>query len=91
MLSESSVDRELEAVNSEFEGRRYSDARRIFQIEKMTCDPQHSFSKSFSGNTESLKITPTLHGINIRQVLHDFYENEYSANLMSLAVIGNRK
>ncbi|CAF3938486.1 unnamed protein product [Rotaria sordida] len=91
LLSPSSIGRELQAVHSEFESYLGQDSWHIFQVDKLTSDPEHPYSRFTIGNMESLRTTSNLCGIDIRQVLIDFYENEYSANRMSLAVLGNRK
>jgi insulysin len=91
LFAASSTDRELEAVNSEYEGNLFKDSWRISQLEKSTSDPEHPYSHFSIGNTESLRTVPKQRGIDIRQVLLDFHKNHYSANRMSLAVLGNRK
>jgi len=90
LFTASSTDRELEAVNSEYEGNLFKDVWRISQLEKSTSDPQHPYSGFSIGNSESLRTTPKQRGIDIRQVLLDFHKAEYSSNRMSLAVLGNR-
>ncbi len=90
LFAASSTDRELEAVNSEYEGNLFKDVWRISQLEKSTSDPQHPYSGFSIGNSESLRTTPKQRGIDIRQVLLDFHKAEYSSNRMSLAVLGNR-
>ncbi|CAF0762387.1 unnamed protein product [Adineta steineri] len=90
LFSVSSIDREIEAVNSEYEGKLSDDVRRVCQLAKSTSDPQHPYSRFGSGNSESLRTTPKQRGIDIRQVLLDFYKAEYSSNRMSLAILGNQ-
>ena len=41
-----------------------------------------------SGNNESLKEIPYAKGIDVRQELLSFHERWYSANIMSLVVLG---
>jgi insulysin len=77
-------------VNSEYEGNLFKDSWRISQLEKSTSDSQHPYSGFAIGNTESLRTTPKQRGVDIRQVLLDFHQAEYSSNRMSLAVLGNR-
>ncbi|CAF3908783.1 unnamed protein product [Rotaria sp. Silwood1] len=89
LFAASSTDRELETVNSEYEGNLFKDVRRITQLEKSTSDSEHPYSEFPSGNTESLKTTPKQREIDIREVLLDFYKAQYSSNRMSLAVLGN--
>ncbi|CAF2706664.1 unnamed protein product [Rotaria sp. Silwood2] len=90
LFAASSTDRELEAVNSEYEGNLFKDIWRIAQLEKSTSDPEHPYSGFSIGNSESLRTTPKQRGINIREVLLDFYKAQYSSNRMSLAVLGNQ-
>ncbi|CAF0885381.1 unnamed protein product [Adineta steineri] len=90
LFSASSTDRELEAVNSEYEGYLSKDVWRISQLERSTSDPQHPYSGFDVGNTETLRTTPKQRGIDIRQVLLNFHKTEYSSNRMSLAVLGNQ-
>ncbi|CAF4060738.1 unnamed protein product, partial [Adineta steineri] len=90
LFSASSIDREIEAVNSEYEGDLSNDVWRVLQLEKSTSDPQHPYSQFAIGNSESLRTTPKQRGIDIRQVLLDFYTAEYSSNRMSLAVLSNQ-
>ncbi|UJR37824.1 hypothetical protein I4U23_030514 [Adineta vaga] len=90
LFAASSTDRELEAVNSEYEGNLSKDVWRISQLEKSTSDPAHPYSGFAIGNTESLRTTPKQRGIDIRQVLLDFHNAQYSSNRMSLAVVSNQ-
>ncbi|CAF1121848.1 unnamed protein product [Adineta ricciae] len=90
LFTVSATDRELEAVNSEYEGNLSKDVWRISQLEKSTSDPQHPYSSFAIGNSESLRTIPKQRGIDIRQVLLDFHKAEYSSNRMSLAVLGNQ-
>lgn len=41
-----------------------------------------------TGNRDSLEVRPKANGINIRDELIRFYEENYSANLMNLVVYG---
>ncbi|CAF1415312.1 unnamed protein product, partial [Adineta ricciae] len=89
LFSSSSVEREIQAVNSEFERYLSSDAWRISQMEKSTLDPEHPYSRFGTGNIESLQTIPKESGIDIREALVQFYEDHYSANRMSLVVLSN--
>ncbi|CAF4013700.1 unnamed protein product [Adineta steineri] len=90
LFSASSIDREIQAVNSEYEGNLSDDGWRVYQLEKSTSDPQHPYSGFAIGNLESLRTTPKQRGIDIRQVLLDFHKAQYSSNRMSLTVLGNQ-
>lgn len=84
MFSEDSTDREMNAVDSEFRRNLSNEARRKFQIEKteLACKtgPLNRFS---TGNLQSLQVP------NIREQLLKYYGEHYSANLMSLCLVGN--
>ncbi|KAH7641203.1 insulin-degrading enzyme-like protein [Dermatophagoides farinae] len=88
LMLESSVNRELEAVNSEFEKNIKSDSWRSLQIKKSLGSPKHDFYKFNIGNYETLRDLPNSSGINIRDELFKFYEQWYSANTMCLCVYG---
>ena len=62
---------------------------RNFQLMKSMAKTDHPFSKFSTGNAETLKITPEKEGYNIRELLLDFYEKYYSANIMRVAVYGS--
>lgn len=49
LFTESAVDREVNAVNSEHEKNLQNDYWRLTQLEKATADPSHDFSKFNTG------------------------------------------
>ena len=74
----------MQAVDSEFTKNRSNEERRYIQIEKSWLAKQGSILNRFStGNLETLKVP------NIRDHLLEFYKNNYSSNLMTLALVGN--
>lgn len=79
------VDRERHAVESEFQAKRRDDSRRSFEASKQVLNPEHHYSRFAVGNLDSL--SNTREG-DIRDALIDFYQRYYSANLMTLAVLG---
>ncbi|CAG2172600.1 unnamed protein product, partial [Oppiella nova] len=88
LFTESATERELNAVNSEYERNIPGDGWRNHQLEKSLSDPNHDYSKFSIGNNESLKEIPYAKGIDVRQELLSFHERWYSANIMSLVVLG---
>jgi insulysin len=42
----------------------------------------------FSGNIQTLDVIPKKNGINVRDALLEFHAKWYSANIMTLAVLG---
>ena len=79
------VDRERNAVESEYRARMKDDARRRFYVQKDVTNPRHPFSFFQSGSLETLSDNGEH---TIRDDLLDFYAKNYSANLMTLAVMG---
>ena len=84
MFTESATMREMNAVDSEFRKNLSSEERRVFQIEKTVLAKKSSALNSFStGNLATLNVP------NIRELLLKYHKDHYSANLMSLCLVGN--
>lgn len=82
-MSDSSSERELNAVHSEHSKNLLNDTWRKYQLTKFLAKENHPYKKFSTGNKESLSNP------NLRQMLHTFYNNKYSSNLMKLVVFGN--
>lgn len=80
--------RELNAIESEHAKNLQSDSFRIYQINKERQNPRHPHSKFFTGNKKTLSEDTKAKGIDLRQSLIDFYTRYYSADQMTLAVVG---
>lgn len=85
LFSSEYVDRERHAVESEFQAKRRDDSRRSFEAGKQVLNPDHHYSRFAVGNLESLSNTDDSE---IRDELIRFHKRYYSANLMTLAVLG---
>ena len=88
LFTESATDREVNAVDSEHVKNIPSDAWRLSQLDKSTSNPNHPYSKFGTGNKETLDTIPKERGIQVREELLKFHKKWYSANLMSLVVLG---
>ncbi|KAJ3358023.1 Insulinase (Peptidase M16) [Entophlyctis luteolus] len=88
LFDPSCTDREMKAVDSEHKKNLQSDSWRIYQLQKDLMDPTHPFCKFGTGNLETLKEMPESLGIDVRQILLDFYDKFYSANIMRMVVLG---
>ncbi|KUI56296.1 hypothetical protein VP1G_03557 [Cytospora mali] len=88
LFLESTLDRELRAVDSENKKNLQSDTWRLHQLEKSLSNPAHPYCHFSTGNLDVLKIQPEARGVNVRQKFIDFYEKHYSANRMKLVVLG---
>ncbi|WP_370278408.1 insulinase family protein [Pontibacterium sp.] len=87
LFTEEYVDRERHAVHSEYQSKIRDDGRRIFAVTKEILNPDHSYSDFAVGSLETLANNENG---KIRDDLISFYEQYYSANLMSLVVLGKQ-
>ena len=79
------VDRERQAVHSEFSSGLKDDGRRVYSAKKAIANPDSAFSKFSVGNQTTLANTDARP---LRPDLVRFWKTHYSANLMTLAVYG---
>ena len=79
------VDRERNAVHSEFSAKQKEDGRRFYSVKKAVSNPQHPFHQFAVGNLTTLENTEERP---LRPDLIEFWRSHYSANLMTLAVYG---
>lgn len=84
LFNEDALDKELQAIESEYKLKLNDDARRLYQVHKETVNPQHPFAKFSVGNTQTLSDR---NGESIRNEILDFYQQNYSADIMTLALI----
>ena len=80
------VDRERNAVESEYRLKIKDDGRRGFDVLQQQVDPKHPLSKFTVGNLQTLADNETS---TVRDELIASYQRYYSANLMKLVVLGN--
>ena len=71
LLDEQYVNKEINAVNSEFQGEINSDSDRIYQIVQLSAHPDSPFRKFITGNLKTLQKEGTF------QVLREFYDRYY--------------
>ncbi|CAG9574977.1 unnamed protein product [Danaus chrysippus] len=88
LFTEGATGRELSAVNSEHEKNTSSDTWRLDQLNKSTADEKHPYHKFGTGNRDTLERIPKERGIDVRQELLKFHQKWYSANIMTLIVVG---
>ncbi|KAI8802533.1 Metalloenzyme, LuxS/M16 peptidase-like protein [Cladochytrium replicatum] len=82
-LLNSNADRERNAVDQEFRKNIESDYWRALHVRKELADPSHPFSMFNTGNLESMSKIST-------DELEKWFNSTYSANLMSLVVLGTQ-
>jgi insulysin len=88
LFTASATGRELNAIESENAKNLQSDNFRSYQIEKARQNPEHPHSKFFTGNKQTLLVDTKKAGLDLREQLIEFYNKYYSANQMTLAVVG---
>ncbi|RTE86439.1 MULTISPECIES: insulinase family protein [Gammaproteobacteria] len=81
------VEKEVNAVNSEWSMQRANDGFILFALNNRTLNPDHPIARFRIGNNESLGDKPDS---NLLEAMVEFYERYYSANLMTAVVLGNR-
>ena len=80
------VDRERHAVDSEYQLKIKDDSRREWDVLSELINPKHPLAKFSVGNLQTLVNDEQRP---IRPDLLAFYQRYYSANLMTLVVLGN--
>lgn len=82
LFNPSGVDREMHAVNQEYEKNVENDDIRQYYVHKELSNPDSPNHKFSMGNLQSLK--------NVTQdILKKWYQEHYSANLMKVIVLAN--
>jgi len=87
LFTEEYVQREKEAVHSEYTAKYLDDSRRIYSVYKAISNPKHPASAFAVGSLETLS-DDSGDGRPVRDALIEFYERYYSSNLMTLVVYG---
>ncbi|KAK3258215.1 hypothetical protein CYMTET_32734 [Cymbomonas tetramitiformis] len=90
LVLEGALEREVQAVHSEFKQVQQSDSARLQQLQCYTARPGHPFSKFSWGNEKSLVELPASKGIDQRTQLLQYYKEHYLAGNMTLVVLGLR-
>ncbi|XP_063057028.1 nardilysin b isoform X2 [Engraulis encrasicolus] len=91
LMIQDAVDREVEAVDSEYQLARPSDSQRKEMLFGSLAKPNHVMSKFCWGNAQTLKHEPKEKGINTYNRLREFWKRYYSAHFMTLVVQSREK
>uniref|UniRef100_A0A3Q3WJY6 Uncharacterized protein n=1 Tax=Mola mola TaxID=94237 RepID=A0A3Q3WJY6_MOLML len=86
LMIEDAIDREVEAVDSEYQLARPSDSHRKEMLFGSLAKPGHPMSKFCWGNAQTLKHEPREKQINTYERLRLFWRRYYSAHYMTLTV-----
>lgn len=87
LFSEEYVKREKNAVHSEYQSKLRDDGRRQFDILKSVINPEHPYAKFSTGSLKTLSDKGKANSA--RDAMLQFYNKQYSANRMSLVILGN--
>jgi len=96
LFDASYVDRERNAVHSEYQAKIKDDSRRGYDVYREVINPNHPYAKFSVGNLVTLADREKLDEPNkvgaikgsIRKELLDFYAKHYSSDQMALVVLG---
>jgi insulysin len=83
LLSESGTEREMKAVDSEFQMEKQSDAWLYYAVLADLSNKQSKLHRFATGSLETLKQD------GIREALLDFHKTWYSSNIMTLVLTSN--
>ncbi|KAF8043976.1 hypothetical protein BT93_A2070 [Corymbia citriodora subsp. variegata] len=86
LMSADATTREIKAVDSENQKNLLSDAWRMNQLQKHISEKSHPYHKFSTGNWDTLEVRPRQKGLDTRNELIKFYNENYSSNLMHLVV-----
>lgn len=87
LLKKSSFDREIRAIESEFNLARSEDGSRLEQLFCQCASPGHVLCKFAWGNMKSLKTEPRAKGVNVHALLKSFCRSYYQPHNMKLVVL----
>ena len=91
LLRPEAMERELNAIESEFQLSKNDDGCRFQELMCQTCGKEasnHPFGKFSWGNKLSLKEIPEANGVDVIEEIRKFYRQYYYAANMTLVVVG---
>ena len=92
LFTEDYVEREINAVHSEYMSKLKDQGRKAADVFKSIIDPSHPYAKLSVGNLETLGDGQAVDGGRaLRSQLLTFYQDNYSSGLMTLVLVGNGK
>uniref|UniRef100_A0A8C7NMH5 Nardilysin a (N-arginine dibasic convertase) n=1 Tax=Oncorhynchus mykiss TaxID=8022 RepID=A0A8C7NMH5_ONCMY len=91
LMIRDAIDREVEAVDSEYQLAKPSDSHRKEMLFGSLAKPGHPMGKFGWGNAQTLKTEPRKKKINVYKRLRSFWKRHYSAHYMTLTVQSKEK
>lgn len=80
-FSESSTEREVNAVDSEYKISLQNDGWHFYNMTQHMSNPESNYNRFICGNAKSLSVP------GIRELLLNFHKTWYSSNIMTITVI----
>lgn len=87
LFTEQYVDREKNAVHSEYMAKIKNEQRKSAEVFKSVINPEHPFAKFSVGNLQTLAGGNEAGAAELREQLLEFYHANYSASVMTLVVV----
>ncbi|XP_016452343.2 nardilysin-like isoform X3 [Nicotiana tabacum] len=87
LVKAEAMEREVQAVDSEFNQVLQNDSCRLQQLQCHTSTPGHPFNRFFWGNKKSL-ADAVERGVNLREQILKLYHDNYHGGSMKLVIIG---
>lgn len=83
LLDPATLDKEINAIEAEFQFKIKDDLRRLYQVHKETANPAHPFSKFSVGNAEIFRSLPES---DLHCALQNYHSEYYVGSNMCLAI-----
>ncbi|WP_164084619.1 insulinase family protein [Alteromonas flava] len=78
------IEQEIATIDAEYQYKRKDDLRRLYQVHKETCNPDHPFSQFSVGNAD---IFRQFSSTELQQRLHRLHQRQFRPSQCKIAVI----
>jgi secreted Zn-dependent insulinase-like peptidase len=82
------IEKEINAIDSEFLLKQKDDLRRLYQVHKETCNPEHPFSQFSVGNKQTFAPYSPLQ---LQQKIRRLFERYYQPQNACLCIVSQQK
>ncbi|MGO4892428.1 insulinase family protein [Flavobacterium sp. W21_SRS_FM6] len=86
LLQTTYIEKEIQAIDAEFKLKQKDDLRRLYQVHKETCNPNHPFSKFSVGNRQTFEKFSALE---LQKKLRRLHQRYYQSANLCLSVISS--
>ncbi|CUS23583.1 LAQU0S10e03730g1_1 [Lachancea quebecensis] len=88
VFSDSSINKEIYAIESEHNINKASTPKQLYHATRLLGNPRHSFSRFCTGDFATLCEEPSLHKVNVKAALCQYFKTNYDAAEMALCLRG---